>query len=71
MAMADDTPSPHETPRDPFANPEGEALIAYTELDELLTMWMKFHPNISAEDVDAALGRFREAIRKRDEFPPE
>jgi hypothetical protein len=64
--MSENPPSNQE-PQDPFNNPEGSALIAYAELDELLTMWMKFHPQVAEEDVDAALVRFREAIRKRDE----
>lgn len=53
-------------PDDPFATPEGEAYMAHAELDELLTMWMKFHPGVDETDVDAAVERFREAIRRRD-----
>jgi hypothetical protein len=65
-----ENPNPDHEPQDPFNNPKGEVLIAYVELDELLTMWMKYHPNVSREDIDKALDNFNEAVRKRDEQSP-
>lgn len=59
-----------DEPRDPFDTPEGEALIKYVELDVLLDKWIKFHPEVTREQLDDAIERFREAIEKRDQRPP-
>ena len=54
-----------QDPLEPYAY-EAMAIVAIAALEEILAGWEKEYPGIRAEDVDIALARFREAIRRRD-----
>lgn len=56
----------HEPDDEMFNDPNFQASLAFFQLDSLLEQWMHSNPDVTEDDVDAALARFREKIKERD-----